>query len=83
MDNIGRKQVADALQGRAKKTEHVKDMADIVAGSDRAETQSELRSLTVISIAHWYSHYVILVLPMLFPFLRERLASASVSSASR
>jgi MFS family permease len=48
-------------------------MADIVAGSDRAETHSELRSLTVISIAHWYSHYVILVLPMLFPFLRERL----------
>ena len=48
-------------------------MADIVAGSDRAETQSELRSLTVISTAHWYSHYVILVLPMLFPFLRERL----------
>jgi MFS family permease len=48
-------------------------MADIVAGSDQAETQSELRSLTVISIAHWYSHYVILVLPMLFPFLKERL----------
>jgi MFS family permease len=48
-------------------------MADIVAGSDRAETQSELRSLSVVSIAHWYSHYVILVLPMLFPFLRERL----------
>lgn len=48
-------------------------MADIVAGSDRTEPQSELRSLTVISIAHWFSHYVILVLPMLFPFLRERL----------
>jgi MFS family permease len=48
-------------------------MADIVAGSDRAEAQSELRSLSVISIAHWYSHYVILVLPMLFPFLKERL----------
>jgi MFS family permease len=48
-------------------------MADIVAGSDRSEAQSELRSLTVISIAHWYSHYVILVLPMLFPFLKERL----------
>jgi MFS family permease len=48
-------------------------MADIVAGSDRAEAQSELRSLSVVSIAHWYSHYVILVLPMLFPFLRERL----------
>jgi MFS family permease len=48
-------------------------MADIVAGSDRAETQSELRSLTVVSIAHWYSHYILLVLPMLFPFLKERL----------
>jgi MFS family permease len=48
-------------------------MADIVAGSDQAETQSELRSLSVISIAHWFSHYVILVLPMLFPFLKERL----------
>lgn len=48
-------------------------MADIVAGSDRADAHSELRSLTVISIAHWYSHYVILVLPMLFPFLKERL----------
>lgn len=48
-------------------------MADIVAGSDRTEPQSELRSLTVISIAHWFSHYVILVMPMLFPFLKERL----------
>jgi MFS family permease len=48
-------------------------MADIVAGSERAETQWELRSLTVVSIAHWFSHYVILVLPMLFPFLKERL----------
>jgi MFS family permease len=48
-------------------------MADIAAGSDQAETQSELRSLTVISIAHWFSHYVILVLPMLFPYLKERL----------
>jgi MFS family permease len=48
-------------------------MADIVAGSDRAETQSELRSLTVISIAHWYSHYVILVPPMLFPLLKKQL----------
>ena len=61
------------LKGRDKKTEQTKEMADIVAGSDRAETQSELRSLTVISIAHWYSHYILLVLPMLFPFLKERL----------
>lgn len=48
-------------------------MADIVAGSDQAETRSELRSLTVVSTAHWYSHYILLVLPMLFPFLKERL----------
>jgi MFS family permease len=48
-------------------------MADIVAGSDRVEPRSELRSLTVVSIAHWYSHYILLVLPMLFPFLKEKL----------
>jgi MFS family permease len=48
-------------------------MADIVAGSDRIEPRSELRSLTVVSIAHWYSHYILLVLPMLFPFLKEKL----------
>jgi MFS family permease len=48
-------------------------MADIIAGSERSETQSELRSLTVISIAHWLSHYYILVLPMLYPFLKDRL----------
>lgn len=48
-------------------------MADIVAGSERSETQSELRSLTVISIAHWLSHYYILVLPMLYPFLKDKL----------
>jgi MFS family permease len=48
-------------------------MADIVAGSDQAETRSELRSLMVVSTAHWYSHYILLVLPMLFPFLKERL----------
>jgi MFS family permease len=48
-------------------------MADIVAGSDQAETRSELRSLTVVATAHWYSHYILLVLPMLFPFLKERL----------
>lgn len=48
-------------------------MADIVAGSEGSETQSELRSLTVISIAHWLSHYYILVLPMLYPFLKDKL----------
>jgi len=48
-------------------------MVDVAAGtaSDRANT--ELRSLTLVSIAHWVSHYYILVLPMLYPFLKERL----------
>ncbi len=74
IDNAARKQVADGLKLKAAtRRRSTSDMADIVAGSDRAETQSELRSLTVISIAHWLSHYFILVLPMLFPFLKERL----------
>lgn len=47
-------------------------MADILA-TDHAAPVSEARSLTVISIAHWVSHYNILVLPMLFPFLKDRL----------
>jgi MFS family permease len=72
MDNPALKQVADDLKGTAR-GRSTREMADIVAGTDRAETQSELRSLTVVSMAHWYSHYVILVLPMLFPFLKERL----------
>ena len=38
-----------------------------------ARANTELRTLTLISIAHWVSHYYILVLPMLYPFLKERL----------
>jgi MFS family permease len=52
-------------------------MVDILAApqQDRAASRpdSGLRTLTLISVAHWVSHVHILVLPMLFPFLRAAL----------
>jgi MFS family permease len=48
-------------------------MVDVAAGTTSARANTELRSLTLVSIAHWVSHYYILVLPMLYPFLKERL----------
>ena len=47
-------------------------MVDGVANPSR-EPDATLRTLTGISIAHWVSHYHMLVLPMLFPFLKEQL----------
>ncbi len=47
-------------------------MVDGVANPSR-EPDAALRTLIGISIAHWVSHFYILVLPMLFPFLKERL----------
>jgi len=47
-------------------------MVDGVANPpDRKD--SALRTLTGISIAHWVSHFYMLVLPMLFPFLKQQL----------
>jgi hypothetical protein len=43
-------------------------MVDGVANLPR-ERDAPLRTLTGISIAHWVSHFYILVPPMLFPFL--------------
>jgi len=50
-------------------------MADIVAAPQQAhpEAYSATRTLTLISIAHWVSHFHLLVLPMLFPFLKQQL----------
>lgn len=52
-------------------------MADILAAPqhDRADRTGDtaLRTLTLISVAHWVSHVHILVLPMLFPFLKATL----------
>src|SRR5262249_4599038 len=48
-------------------------MADVLAAPQQSKTDSALRTLTGISIAHWVSHYHMLVLPMLFPFLKAQL----------
>src|SRR5271165_351224 len=52
-------------------------MADILAAPQQSKidskTDSGLRTLTLISVAHWVSHFHMLVLPMLFPFLKATL----------
>lgn len=48
-------------------------MADVLAAPQQSRTDSALRTLTGISIAHWVSHFHIMVLPMLFPFLKAQL----------
>lgn len=48
-------------------------MVDVLAAPQQAKADSALRTLTGISIAHWVSHFHLLVLPMLFPFLKEKL----------
>ncbi|MET0905662.1 MAG: MFS transporter [Bradyrhizobiaceae bacterium] len=48
-------------------------MVDIPATTVHVPAASANRTLTAISIAHWVSHFHIFVLPMLFPFLKDRL----------
>ncbi|WP_291864369.1 MFS transporter [Bradyrhizobium sp.] len=52
-------------------------MADVLAAPPQAEpqakTDSSLRTLAAVSLAHWVSHFHLFVLPMLFPFLKEQL----------
>jgi len=60
-------------------------MADILTAPQQAERPSKaqgkvqgkidhaLRTLGLISVAHWVSHFHLLVLPMLFPFLKQQL----------
>src|ERR1700750_762101 len=47
-------------------------MADVLAAPQQ-RTDTSLRTLGLISTAHWVSHFHILVLPMLFPFLKQQL----------
>src|ERR1700738_166122 len=48
-------------------------MADVLAAPRHAKTDESLRTLAAISTAHWVSHFHLLVLPMLFPFLKAQL----------
>jgi MFS family permease len=48
-------------------------MADVLAAPQQRKADTALRTLVGISIAHWVSHFHLLVLPMLFPFLKAHL----------
>lgn len=52
-------------------------MVDVFAAPQQAKikgkTDSSLRTLAAISLAHWVSHFHLFVLPMLFPFLKQQL----------
>jgi len=53
-------------------------MADVLVATQRRKASNGLRTLVGISIAHWVSHFYLLVLPMLFPFLKARLGVSYV-----
>ncbi len=48
-------------------------MVDILAAPQQIKTDASLRTLGLISTAHWVSHFHLLVLPVLFPFLKQQL----------
>jgi MFS family permease len=48
-------------------------MADVLAAPQQTKTDASLRTLAGISAAHWVSHFQMLTLPMLFPFLKAQL----------
>jgi MFS family permease len=48
-------------------------MVDILAAPQQTRVDASLRTLVLVSTAHWVSHFQMLVLPMLFPFLKQQL----------
>jgi MFS family permease len=48
-------------------------MVDVLAAPQHARTDASVRTLAAISTAHWVSHFHLMALPMLFPFLKEQL----------
>jgi MFS family permease len=48
-------------------------MVDVVAAPQQSKVDSGARTLLGISTAHWVSHFHLLVLPMLFPYLKQQL----------
>lgn len=53
-------------------------MVDILAAAPRAKPDSALRTLGSISVGHWVSHFHMLVLPLLFPYLKQQLGTGFV-----
>ncbi|MBB1094090.1 MFS transporter [Rhodopseudomonas palustris] len=53
-------------------------MVDVLAAPPRAKPDAALRTLGAISVAHWGSHFHMLVLALLFPFLKEKLGTGFV-----
>ena len=48
-------------------------VTDVAIRPPRGARSNEVRTLAAVSTAHWVSHFHILVLPPLFPFLKDRL----------
>src|SRR5256714_8445874 len=48
-------------------------MVDILFAPQQTKSESALRTLVLISAAHWVSHFHLMVLPMLVPFLKTQL----------
>jgi MFS family permease len=48
-------------------------MADVLAAPQQIRADTPLRTLVLVSTAHWVSHFHMLVLAMLFPFLKQQL----------